>query len=781
MIYRMSILLLLLLMASVTAQNPGLYYDDGTAHPVHAPNPVTGSTLNVLDFGADPADNENDDRPAIEAALDAATLGDEIYFPNGTYNLMSGADNDNNSNLIMKNGVNLRGESRGGTILISGFNNPAISTRVLKMKEHHDILISNLTISSIFDGQYSTNTQVNNPEAGGPRYVISIEGNSGYPSYNITVDSVLVEKYRVHGVRLSNSRDVVIKNSIFRNATDVGGGGAGYGVSVQGDGKYDNESKFNVVETCQFLGPYMRHGVLLQYATHNNEVRNNLLIDNRLDAIDLHGEDEYLNEIYKNEVRDVTTGAGVGVGNTGSTHDASGPFNYIHHNTMINCREGVKVYLGSPDTRIEDNIVKNSTVANGKGVYILNGPRTIIRGNKIFENSGASFTGIYLQYDGGTNGVGKGNPEDIWIAENEIYQNDYGVRIYNGERIVVENNNIYDNRNQDFYSSVPTDVYRRLFARATGYGFVETEPAGVSFVKNSTVILLAKRGANWQFSHWEGDLSGAAEIDSLLMESSKEVIAVFEPNIGSDETDLTVRISGNGNVRFDPPGGVYERGTVVTLTAISDSGWLFSGWSGDLNSAAVIDSIIMDNDKSILAVFAPQKNYQLTAWIMGSGQVLFDPPGGSYAPGTVVTLTAVPDNGWEFSHWQGALTGSNNPDSVIVSGDMIFIAQFVETTSVGEIENKPYDYRLEQNYPNPFNASTMIRYSLREPTFVSLSIHNLKGEVVRDLVNGHQNEGEHSVLWNGNDDAGRLLTSGMYIYKLRVAGFSFSRKLLLLK
>ncbi len=781
MIYRMSILLLLIIMPPVIAQNPGLYYEDGAVHPIHAPNPVTGSTLNVLDFGADPADNENDDRPAIEAALDAATFGDEIYFPNGTYNLMSGADNDNNSNLIMKNGVNLRGESREGTILISGFNNPAISTRVLKMREHHDIVISNITISSVFDGQYSTNTQVNNPEAGGPRYAISIEGSSGYPSCNITVYSVLVEKYRVHGVRLSNSHDVVVKNSIFKNATDVGGGGAGYGVSVQGDGKYDNESKFNVVEMCQFLGPYMRHGVLLQYATHNNEVRNNLLIDNRLDAIDLHGEDEYLNEIYENEVRDVTTGAGVGVGNTGSTHDASGPFNYIHHNTMINCREGVKVYLGSPDTRIEYNTITNSVVSNGKGVYILNGPGTIIRGNQIFENSGASFTGIYLQYDSGTNGVGKGNPEDIWIVGNEIFQNDYGVRIYNGERIVVENNTIYDNHIQDFYSSVPTDVYKRLFARTAGDGSVETESGGVSFVKNSIVIIHAKRGANWQFSHWEGDLSGSGEIDSLIMESSKEVTAVFEPKIGSDETDLTVRISGNGNVRFDPPGGIYERGTVVTLVATPDSGWLFSGWSGDLNSAAMIDSILMESDKSILAVFAPQKNYQLTAWIMGSGQVLFDPPGGSYAPGTVVTLTAVPDDGWEFSHWQGALTGSNNPDSVVIAGDMIFIAQFIESTSVQEITNKPLQYRLDQNYPNPFNASTMIRYSLREPTYVSLTIHNLKGELVRELVNEYQKEGEFSVLWNGKDDLGRLLTSGIFIYKLRVDGFSSSRKLLLLK
>ncbi|MBN2012974.1 right-handed parallel beta-helix repeat-containing protein [candidate division KSB1 bacterium] len=564
------------------AQIVGLYNPDGSPHSIHLPNPVTGQTINVVDYGADPADNATDDRPAIQAALNAASFGDELYFPNGVYNLNSGSSSDTKAHFVLKSGVNWRGESQDSTVLVSGFDtatNRNYSTRALKMRGLHAIVLSDFTISSIFDGQYSTNTDANNPDADGPVYVVSIEDDHGAPCYNIDVQHLTIEKYQTHAIRLSNSHDAVVKHSTFKNATDVGVGGAGYGVSIQGDKSYDNSSKFNLVDSCQCLGPYIRHGILMQYATHNNAVTNNMLVNTRLDAIDLHGEDEYCNEIYQNEIHNVKTGAGVGVGNTGSTHDASGPYNYIHDNTVINCREGVKVYLGSPDTRIENNIITQTTVSSGKGVYLLNAPRTIVYGNTIYSNSGYNFSGIYLNHDSGILGAYDGDPEDIWIYENEIYDNAYGVRILAGERIVMEANNIHDNHNKDVDSAVPTDQYKRLFARVVGSGEVLTFPENVvRFPVGSVVRVHAKRRANWQFSHWEGDLTGTNNPDSLTLDTSKEIVAVFEAIPDADEVNLTTRVKGNGAILLDPNGGVYKRGTIVTLTAQPDAGWAFLAW-----------------------------------------------------------------------------------------------------------------------------------------------------------------------------------------------------------
>jgi Endopolygalacturonase len=67
--------------SSAGAGKPGLYRENGAPHTPHTPNRVTGRTINVLDYGADPRNNSTDDRPAIQAAIQAAKPGDEVYLP----------------------------------------------------------------------------------------------------------------------------------------------------------------------------------------------------------------------------------------------------------------------------------------------------------------------------------------------------------------------------------------------------------------------------------------------------------------------------------------------------------------------------------------------------------------------------------------------------------------------------------------------------------------------------------------------------------------------------
>ena len=67
----------------------GLTNPDGTVHALHTPNPVTGATIDVTGYGVDLADNASDDRVAIQNAINAASPGDEVYLPNGVYNLIT--------------------------------------------------------------------------------------------------------------------------------------------------------------------------------------------------------------------------------------------------------------------------------------------------------------------------------------------------------------------------------------------------------------------------------------------------------------------------------------------------------------------------------------------------------------------------------------------------------------------------------------------------------------------------------------------------------------------
>ncbi|MGL1890509.1 MAG: discoidin domain-containing protein [Spirochaetaceae bacterium] len=449
---------------TIVYTQPGFINPDGTVHEIHTPNPVTGKTISVAEFGVDLADNGNNDVPAIQKAMDSAVAGDEVYFPAGIYNLNSGVSNDKTSHIMLKSGVNVRGEEQDKVILLSNFSkeeNNKLSTQVFRATGVHDIYISNVSITSTFDGKYSTVPDQKNPDADGPLYGVFIQGSSGIPTSKITVENVSIEKFQRYAVRIGKSHDVTIRNIYVTNATDVGGGGAGYGVNIQGEGHgvnrvgYKDDSRYNLVENSRFIGPYMRHGVGMSYYTHNNLVRNNYFETHVYDPIDIHGEDEYLNEIYGNEVRDIPFGSGIGVGNTGFPHDSSGSFNYIHDNTLINCREGIKVYLNTPDTIIENNIITSTTMASAVGILILNGPRTIIRGNKINDNPGKNFTGIKLDHDDGTRGEFDGDPKDVQILNNEIYNNDYGIRILAAERTIINGNNVHDNKIENIFEAVP--------------------------------------------------------------------------------------------------------------------------------------------------------------------------------------------------------------------------------------------------------------------------------------------------------------------------------------
>jgi hypothetical protein len=103
-------------------------------------------------------------------------------------------------------------------------------------------------------------------------------------------------------------------------------------------------------------------------------------------------------------------------------------------------------------------------------------------------------------------------------------------------------------------------------------------------------------------------------------------------------------------------------------------------------------------------------------------------------------------------------------------------------TDVAETEPVlPLRYRLDQNYPNPFNPATTIGYSLPRRSPVRLEIYNVLGRRVITLIDKDQPAGEHTVIWEGKDAAGRRVASGVYLYRLTAEGFSQSRKMILLK
>ena len=93
----------------------------------------------------------------------------------------------------------------------------------------------------------------------------------------------------------------------------------------------------------------------------------------------------------------------------------------------------------------------------------------------------------------------------------------------------------------------------------------------------------------------------------------------------------------------------------------------------------------------------------------------------------------------------------------------------------------PSQFALHQNSPNPFNPVTTIAFNIPEPTYVEIAIYDLLGGKVRTLVSKEMSPGFHSAVWNGKDDEGRLVASGMFIVRMSSSLFMDVKKMLMLK
>ena len=93
----------------------------------------------------------------------------------------------------------------------------------------------------------------------------------------------------------------------------------------------------------------------------------------------------------------------------------------------------------------------------------------------------------------------------------------------------------------------------------------------------------------------------------------------------------------------------------------------------------------------------------------------------------------------------------------------------------------PSSFKLHQNYPNPFNPITTIRYDIPKLSEVKIVVHDIMGRQVATLVNTMKPAGYHNITWNGSNQLGDEVSSGMYIYSIYTKEFNFSKKMILLE
>ena len=106
----------------------------------------------------------------------------------------------------------------------------------------------------------------------------------------------------------------------------------------------------------------------------------------------------------------------------------------------------------------------------------------------------------------------------------------------------------------------------------------------------------------------------------------------------------------------------------------------------------------------------------------------------------------------------------------------------VQNTLVNDyIDEIPTSYNLYNNYPNPFNPSTTLQYDLSENSFVDVTIYDVFGNVVNNLVFANQTKGFKSVQWNSTNNDGQPVASGIYLYSIKAENFRKTKRMIFLK
>jgi parallel beta-helix repeat protein len=135
------------------------------------------------------------------------------------------------------------------------------------------------------------------------------------------------------------------------------------------------------------------------------------------------------------------------------------------------------------------------------------------------------------------------------------------------------------------------------------------------------------------------------------------------------------------------------------------------------------------------------------------------------------------NNRWDLgdvgNYWSDFESNPGYPDCYEIPGDGGGVDHYPKAT--------PKAFSLAQNYPNPFNPSTTIEYALPRDTWIRITIYNILGKKVRTLVNERQPAGGKRITWDGKNDEGDEVASGIYFYQIKTGEFSQSKKMVVLK
>jgi hypothetical protein len=299
------------------------------------------------------------------------------------------------------------------------------------------------------------------------------------------------------------------------------------------------------------------------------------------------------------------------------------------------------------------------------------------------------------------------------------------------------------------------------------------------------------------------------EIDLHLSVDSLDRFYVAWRGVGLDTSAVNVKwyaddLSDSGSFSWASP---YDSVIVDEVAAaVGDSGDVTLLWTGidalttklyltilNHDGSVEVPSLEVTDDPQALpsepALATADHGWRIAAWIdrrQGRPSLYYQvylpdlsPVGGNLAVSaatpefmTSPAITAMVGRAW-FTWADPRENGLN-----VYAANLVYLPVGVDDDPAGSL---PTSIALNQNYPNPFNAATRLAFTLESRKTVHVAVYNVLGREVKVLADGEFSAGEHWLTWDGTDGLGRNVASGVYLYRLKAASASLSRKMMLLK
>lgn len=346
-------------------------------------------------------------------------------------------------------------------------------------------------------------------------------------------------------------------------------------------------------------------------------------------------------------------------------------------------------------------------------------------------------------------------------------------------------------------------IWEKTYLAETGYtfsrGITETSDGGliISGLCDGDIFIFKTDtdGDSLWANYFGGDYNDNGDAAAATPDGGAIVAGSMSTAAVAFDSLLLIRIDSLGDKVWSktyPMNGIEDfMGKICLRKTINDS-YIVVSSSDEGNSISLFEFDI-DGNTLQSSKITPTERTMIQAMHYGSDSSLWL-VGNLFGNGTVVAkfdsyldLSMFTQVG-NSDFFAGDFIYQDNYGYIYIAGrysqNNIYFMKLMETMATGITENEliiPMTPFLAQNYPNPFNLSTQIKYSVTRSSQVSLEIINILGRKIKTIVETTQPAGIYLTTWDGTDDNGNIVSSGIYFYRIKIDDFIESKKMLLLK